>query len=97
MRRLVVPLLSTLMILLWTPARAQDPPSSGIDPQTLRRPFATWNQAEREFDAERRLVVAINSAWPDTEFTKESIAARTALLNAIRAAIDSESRSAQAK
>ena len=44
-------------------------------------------------DPARRLVVAINSAWPVGEFTKESRAARTALFNAIRAAIDSEPRS----
>jgi CubicO group peptidase (beta-lactamase class C family) len=43
-------------------------------------------------DPARGLVVAINSAWPGPEFTKESLAARTALLNAIRAAIDSETR-----
>jgi CubicO group peptidase (beta-lactamase class C family) len=42
-------------------------------------------------DPARRMVVAINSAWPAAEFTKESLAARVALLNAIRAAIDSES------
>ena len=41
-------------------------------------------------DPARRLVVAINSAWPEAEFTEESRAARTALLDAIRAAIDSE-------
>jgi CubicO group peptidase (beta-lactamase class C family) len=44
-------------------------------------------------DPARRLVVAINSAWPVAEFTKQSLPARMALLNAIRAAIDSESRS----
>jgi len=43
-------------------------------------------------DPARRLVVAINSAWPDAEFTKESRAARAALLDSIRAAIDSELR-----
>jgi CubicO group peptidase (beta-lactamase class C family) len=43
-------------------------------------------------DPARRLVVAINSAWPVADFTKESLAARLALLSAIRAAIDSESR-----
>ncbi len=43
-------------------------------------------------DPARRLVVAINSAWPVPEFTKDSLAARMALLDAIRAAIDSESR-----
>jgi CubicO group peptidase (beta-lactamase class C family) len=41
-------------------------------------------------DPARRLVVAINSAWPVAEFTREMVAPRTALLNAIRAAIDSE-------
>ncbi len=41
-------------------------------------------------DPARRMVVAINSALPAAEFTKESLAARVALMNAIRAAIDSE-------
>ena len=44
-------------------------------------------------DPARQMVVAINSAWPAAEFTKESLAARVALLNAIRAAIDSETGS----
>ena len=44
-------------------------------------------------DPARRLVVAINSAWLVPEFTNESRVARTALLDAIRAAIDSERRS----
>jgi CubicO group peptidase (beta-lactamase class C family) len=48
-------------------------------------------------DPARRLVIAINSAWPVAEFTKESRAARAALLAAIRAAIDSESRSNSGK
>ena len=44
-------------------------------------------------DPARRLVVAITSAWSVPEFTNESRVARTALLDAIRAAIDSERRS----
>jgi len=48
-------------------------------------------------DPARRLVVAINSAWPVAEFTEESLPARVALLDAIRAAIDSESRSNSGK
>jgi CubicO group peptidase (beta-lactamase class C family) len=55
--------------------------------------FGIYGQ-QIHIDPARRLVVAINSAWPVAEFTKESLAARTALLNAIRAAIDAESRGA---
>jgi CubicO group peptidase (beta-lactamase class C family) len=43
-------------------------------------------------DPGRRLVVAINSAWPQADFTRESRAARIALLDAIRAAVDAEAR-----
>jgi CubicO group peptidase (beta-lactamase class C family) len=43
-------------------------------------------------DPGRRLVVAVNSAWPQAELTGESRAARIALLEAIRAAIDAEAR-----
>jgi CubicO group peptidase (beta-lactamase class C family) len=42
-------------------------------------------------DPARRLVVAVNSAWPVADFTADSLAARTSLFNAIRASIDSES------
>ena len=38
----------------------------------------------------RRLIIAINSAWPAANFTRESLAARLALIGAIRAAIDAE-------
>ena len=48
-------------------------------------------------DPARRLVVAINSAWSVPEFTNESRAARAALFDAIRAAIDSEPRSNSGK
>lgn len=48
-------------------------------------------------DPARRLVVAINSAWPVADFTMESGAARTTLFNAIRTAIDSETRSTPGK
>ena len=41
-------------------------------------------------DPARRMVIAVNSAWPAADFTTNSLAARTALFNAIRAAIDSE-------
>jgi hypothetical protein len=37
-------------------------------------------------------VIAVNSAWPTADTTKDSFAARLALFDAIRAAIDSESR-----
>ena len=43
-------------------------------------------------DPARRLVVAINSAWPVASFTADTVTARNALFHAIRAAIDSESR-----
>ncbi len=45
----------------------------------------------------RGLVVAINSAEPEAILTKESLAARVALFDAIRAAIDAEPRRAPAK
>src|SRR5262245_20552733 len=48
-------------------------------------------------DPGRRLVVAINSALPDANFTKELIAARVALFDAIRAAIDSEGKGGSGK
>jgi len=41
-------------------------------------------------DPGRRLIIAINSAWPVADFTRESLAARGALIGAIRAAIDAE-------
>lgn len=44
-------------------------------------------------DPARRLVVAINSAWPMADFTGEPAGALRALLDAIRAAVDSERRS----
>ena len=44
-------------------------------------------------DPARQLVISINSAWPVADFTKESVAALTALFNVIRAAVDSEPRS----
>ena len=43
-------------------------------------------------DRARRLVVAINSATPEATFTKDALAARRALMDAIRAAIDAEDR-----
>ena len=48
-------------------------------------------------DPARRLVVAIHSAWPSATSTRESRAARAALLGAIRAAIDAEARSRAGK
>ena len=41
-------------------------------------------------DPGRRLVIAIHSAWPVAGFTPESLAARVALLRAIKAAVDAE-------
>ena len=41
-------------------------------------------------DPGRRLVVAINSAWPQASFTPESLRARIGLLSAIKKALDSE-------
>jgi CubicO group peptidase (beta-lactamase class C family) len=48
-------------------------------------------------DRSRRLVVAINSAWPAAESTPASIAARNALVGAIHAAIDAEARDGAGK
>jgi CubicO group peptidase (beta-lactamase class C family) len=48
-------------------------------------------------DPARRLVIAINSAAPDANFTRDLIAARVALFDVIRAAIDAENRGASAK
>lgn len=41
-------------------------------------------------DPARRLVIAIHSAWPVADFQPESLAARIALLRAIKAAVDAE-------
>jgi CubicO group peptidase (beta-lactamase class C family) len=43
-------------------------------------------------DRSRRLVVAINSATPEASLSKDALAARVALFEAIRAAIDAEDR-----
>jgi CubicO group peptidase (beta-lactamase class C family) len=72
-------------------------PGSGYGYQWWTRDDGTFNASgihgqQIHIDPARRLVVAINSAWPQADFTRESAAARTALLDAIRAAIDSESR-----
>lgn len=48
-------------------------------------------------DPGRGLVIAINSAAPDANFTRELIAARVALFDTIRAAIDAERRRASAR
>jgi len=48
-------------------------------------------------DPARGLVIAINSASPDANFTKELIAARIALFDVIRTAIDSERRRTSAR
>jgi CubicO group peptidase (beta-lactamase class C family) len=45
-----------------------------------------------QVDRARRMVIVVNSALPVADFTAESLAARTALFNAIRAALDSETR-----
>jgi CubicO group peptidase (beta-lactamase class C family) len=73
-------------------------PGFGYGYQWWTRDNGTFNAfgihgQQIHIDPARRLVVAINSAWPAAEFTKESRAARTALFDAIRAAIDSEPRS----
>jgi CubicO group peptidase (beta-lactamase class C family) len=44
-----------------------------------------------------RLVVAINSAWPQASVTPESLRARGALLRALKAAVDSERAAATEK
>jgi CubicO group peptidase (beta-lactamase class C family) len=48
-------------------------------------------------DPGRRLIIAINSAWPVADFTPESLAARIALIVAIRAAVDGEGASPAGK
>jgi CubicO group peptidase (beta-lactamase class C family) len=72
-------------------------PGGGYGYQWWTRDNGTFNALglhgqQIHIDPARRLVVAINSAWPVAEFTQESLRAPTALLNAIRAAIDAESR-----
>ena len=48
------------------------------------------NGQQVHVDPARRLVIAINSAWPAADFTQESLAARIGLLIAIKAALDAE-------
>ena len=72
-------------------------PGLGYGYQWWTRDNGTFNALgihgqQLHIDPARRLVVAVNSAWPVATFTKESIAARMALFDAIRAAIDSERR-----
>ena len=72
-------------------------PGSGYGYQWWTRDDGTFNAfgvhgQQIHIDPARRLVVAINSAWSVAEFTQESLPARVALMNAIRAAIDSEAR-----
>jgi CubicO group peptidase (beta-lactamase class C family) len=55
--------------------------------------FGIYGQ-QIHIDPARRLVVAVNSAAPNADFTKELIAARMALFDAIRAAVDAENRNA---
>ncbi len=64
--------------------------------------YQWWTRADGSFNAlgihgqhiqvdpGRQMVIVVNSAWPNADFTPASLAARTALFNAIRAAIDSE-------
>ena len=73
-------------------------PGLGYGYQWWTRDNGTFNALgihgqQIHIDPARRLVVAINSAWPAADYTKESRAARAGLLSAIRAAIDSESGS----
>ena len=73
-------------------------PGGGYGYQWWTRDNGTFNAfgvhgQQIHIDPARRLVVAINSAWPVADFTSESLAARLALLDAIRAVIDSEARS----
>jgi CubicO group peptidase (beta-lactamase class C family) len=73
-------------------------PGFGYGYQWWTRDNGTFNAfgihgQQIHIDPARRLVVAINSASPVADVTKESLAARTALVTAIRAAIDSEPRS----
>jgi CubicO group peptidase (beta-lactamase class C family) len=77
-------------------------PGSGYGYQWWTRDNGTFNAyglygQQIYIDPARRLVVAINSAWSVPEFTNESRAARLALLDAIRAAVDSERRSNSGK
>jgi hypothetical protein len=64
--------------------------------------YQWWTRADGSFNAlgihgqhiqvdpGRQIVIVVNSAWPNADFTPASLAARTALFNAIRAALDSE-------
>jgi CubicO group peptidase (beta-lactamase class C family) len=66
--------------------------------------FQWWTRGDGSFNAlgthgqhvhvdpRRRMVIVVNSASPSADFTPESLAGRTALFNAIRAALDSEAR-----
>jgi CubicO group peptidase (beta-lactamase class C family) len=71
-------------------------PGAGYGYQWWTRDTGTFNAygihgQQVHVDPTRRLVVAVNSAWPVAAFTKDMIVARTALFDAIRRAIDSES------
>ena len=77
-------------------------PGLGYGYQWWTRDDGTFNAfgihgQQIDIDPARRLVVAINSALPVADITRESRAARMALVNAIRAAIDSEPRSNSGK
>jgi CubicO group peptidase (beta-lactamase class C family) len=72
-------------------------PGLGYGYQWWTRDDGTFNAfgihgQQIHIDPARRLVVAINSAWPVADFTTESRAGRAALFDAIREAIDSEAR-----
>jgi CubicO group peptidase (beta-lactamase class C family) len=70
-------------------------PVMGYGYQWWTRPDGSFNALgihgqHIQVDPGRRMVVVINSASPVADLTSESLAARSALFNAIRAALDSE-------
>ena len=77
-------------------------PGFGYGYQWWTRDNGTFNAfgihgQQIHIDPARRLVVAINSAMPQATFTSESIAARIALFDVIRAALDAEQRRPSSK
>jgi CubicO group peptidase (beta-lactamase class C family) len=77
-------------------------PGMGYGYQWWTRDNGTFNALgihgqQIHVDPARRLVIAFNSASPNANSTKESIAARVALVDAIRAAIDAEARGSSQK
>jgi CubicO group peptidase (beta-lactamase class C family) len=77
-------------------------PGFGYGYQWWTRDNGTFNAygihgQQIHIDPARGLVIAINSAMPQATFTSESIAARIALFDVIRAAIDAEQRRPSSK